>query len=139
MKGPLFEDLLRSGGVTLAPGESVEDLETMYSLILEARGKTEKNLTPFDEQLALASLCKFAWPGKSPAYQQGMASFKKEFRGIAENYGLQKAFRSSVKTNLSTARRPEQVSLAHPGSVFELSNSPRSARIESEPEEPETA
>jgi len=120
MRGPLFKTLLPKWIITRAFfGESISDLESMYSIIIEERGKTEDTLTKFDEQLALAALCKIAWPGKVPGYTQAIQSFKRRFRGIARSVRLQQEFRSRIGRTLSTARTANDISFDRLSSVFE--------------------
>jgi hypothetical protein len=91
----------------------------MYSIIIEERGKTEETVTKFDEQLALAALCKITWPGKVPDYTQAIQSFKRRFRGIARSARLQQEFRNRIGRRLITARTAEDISFDRPSSVFE--------------------
>jgi hypothetical protein len=137
MKGPLFEKLLLTGEVTLSPKESVNDLEAMYSIIIEKRGKTAETMTAFDEEIALAVLCKIAWPGKPPSYRRGMNVFMRAFHGIARSSRLQKAFRERIKETLSTASAPGEISFERPSSIFKRAR-PSKSKLRS-PRKPEAS
>jgi len=119
MKDSALEKLLSSGEVKLGPKESAHDLEAMYHIILERRGKAPESATAFDTHLALASLCKFAWPGKLPSYKSAMTAYKQAFRGIAASARLQDAFRERIKEPLSAAQTFADVVLTRPSAVFE--------------------
>ncbi len=135
MRGPLFKKLLqrrgrvsRKGGRVRVgaagyPRESISDLETMYSLIIRARGKTEKTMTEFDEELALAALCQWSWPGKVPSYRNEARRFTEMFGGIGGSPKLQIEFQKSIGKALATARMPEDISFDKITSIFSVPKS----------------
>jgi hypothetical protein len=132
MRGPLFKKLLqrrgrvsRKGGrvrvgAARYPRESISDLETMYSLIIRARGKTETTMTEFDEELALAALCQWSWPGKVPSYRFAVRRFIRVFRGIADSPNLQIEFRKSIGNALANAQTPDDISFNNIAAIFSV-------------------
>ena len=101
MRGPLFSQLVRDRRMRLDARESLADLETMYTLIMEERGVADVyDITEFDERVTLAALCKLPWPGKRPSYSAALRSFISEYRGIADDEDLQRSFRSSIQPTL---------------------------------------
>jgi hypothetical protein len=91
MKGPIFSQLLseKEGKVSR---RDVHDLETMYTLILQALGTSEAQVNEEDERFALAFLCEVHWPGKEPPYRRTISDIKAVFSGIARNPAKQRDF-----------------------------------------------
>ena len=62
MRGPMLRGLLERDELKLPPGVDSRDLETMYSLLLLARGiETDNQVTLEEEKLALGALCRWSW------------------------------------------------------------------------------
>jgi hypothetical protein len=95
MKGPIFSQLLSEKEGKVSRRE-VHDLETMYTLILQALGTSEAQLeaqvNEEDERFALAFLCEVHWPGKEPPYRRTISDIKAVFSGIARNPAKQRDF-----------------------------------------------
>jgi hypothetical protein len=91
MKGPIFSQLLSEKEGKVSRRE-VHDLETMYTLILQALGTSEAQVNEEDERFALAFLCEVHWPGKEPPYRRTISDIKAVFSGIARNPAKQRDF-----------------------------------------------
>jgi hypothetical protein len=86
----------------LRPGETMEDIATMYSIIMEARHE-RKPLRKEDKRIGLWSLCFLGVPYKAPLYSDGIKQFRSTFIGIAVERSQQKRFRRSLKPALLDA------------------------------------
>lgn len=115
MRGPLFNQVIRTRALS---AQSVRDLETMYSLILAARGITEDSIEERDERIALTALCWITWPGKPPEYKQEIRPFLESFRGIADDPRQQEEFRGLLRPALVTAHDVHKVSFSRLARVF---------------------
>ena len=95
MKGPVFSQLLSEKEGKVSQRE-LNDLETMYTLILQAfrtsGAKIEAQVDEDDERFALAFLCELHWPGKQPPYRRTISDIKAAFSGIARNPAKQRDF-----------------------------------------------
>ena len=92
MRGPLFNLIIQNRAHTLREGETIADLERMYTILIESRGKNIYNLTRFDETIALAALCQYSFPGKTPSYSAKSLKLREEFIGISKNLLLEDKF-----------------------------------------------
>jgi hypothetical protein len=91
MIGPYFQRLLDNDQIRLPKGLSMDDLETMYTLLLKARLGSQKP-NEDDEHFILILLCRIVWPGKKPNYVSGILAYLSNFRGISKDYNKQARF-----------------------------------------------
>lgn len=118
MKGPFFQRSLGELTASLAGRETIEDVEALYTIIVKAR-QQNRDLGEDDEQVALFSLCFFAWPGKSPAFREEIVRFRRSFAGIAHDLKLRAKFRSLLKPRLLDAGNVGELTpLNHISDVF---------------------
>jgi len=109
MRGPLFRQLIEKKEYNLRSDESLADLEKMYTILIESRGKTLSTLNRFDETVALAALCQISFPGKSPSYMNESRQLRSEFKGISSNIILERKFRGKVKSSFRNALNESQI------------------------------
>ena len=118
MRGPLFQQLIANREYTLGTGETIEDLDRMYTLLIESRGKTLSSLTRFDETVALASLCQISFPGKTPKFSEGARQLRQNFRGISRNLLLERRFQDKIRLSFKNALNENQINLNDIGNLF---------------------
>lgn len=109
MRGPLFKQLVERKEYNLRSDESLADLEKMYTLLVESRGKTISTLTRFDETIVLASLCQVPFPGKTPSYTNDSRQLRADFKGISTNPILESRFRNKIRLTLKNAINESQI------------------------------
>lgn len=109
MRGPLFNQLIQNKEYNLREGETIADLERMYTILIESRGKNINTLTRFDETVALAALCQYSFPGKTPAYIRESQQLREAFKGISTNLVLENRFRNKVKLSFKNALNESQI------------------------------
>lgn len=110
MRGPLFQRLIERREYNLQSDESLADLEEMYTILIEARGKTINTLNQFDETIALAALCQISFPGKTPTYISEARQFRAKYKGISASYRLENEFKNKVRTSFTSALNESQIS-----------------------------
>ena len=118
MRGPIFKQLIENRSYNLDLGETIEDLEKMYTLLIEARGKTISTLNSFDENISLISLCQFSYPSKTPKFSNEARQLRKEFIGISTNIILENQFRNKIKSSFKTAINLKQLNFGDIRNLF---------------------
>jgi len=106
--------------VKLMPGETIEDIEAMYSIITEAR-RERKPSRKEDKRIGLWSLCFLGVPYKSPRFSDGAQRFRATFRGIAVENSQQKRFRECLKPSLLDADSVDDLEGTKFGELFDES------------------
>jgi hypothetical protein len=109
MRGPLFNQLIQNREYNLREGETIADLERMYTILIESRGKNINTLTRFDETVTLAALCQYSFPGKTPAYRSESQQLRADFKGISTNLVLENRFRDKVRLSFKNALNENQI------------------------------
>lgn len=118
MKGEYFTKMLQEGVIEFGPEESIEDLEKMYNIILNVRGKDYQNANKFDEVLALIILCKIPFPGKRPKYKIAVSKIKDTFCGISRDKKLQENFKKIIGKQVVKAQSLKGIRLNKKKDVF---------------------
>jgi hypothetical protein len=104
MRGRIFDTTFASKSVALPKGVSLQDLETMFTLLLAARGvSSEAQMTEHEEQFALGSFCFLHWPGKPPSYLNRARALLSSFGGIASSKRLQSEFQVRISRKFRDA------------------------------------
>jgi len=125
MKGNYFTAMLQSGRVRVGPKESIEDIVTMYNIILNARGKDFKSASEFDEMLALTILCRIPFPGKRPRFKKAVSKIKNAYRGISQDEQLQENFRNIIGGTVIKAQSFQEIGLRKRSYVYRYQRSMR--------------
>lgn len=103
----------------LQVGETVEDLATMFEVIVEAR---QQNLPSSDiglgAEIAALSLCWLVWPGKPPSYSEQVRELRLGFRGIAYDESMRSRFESLLGENLLTAQSYDELDFSDVTNIF---------------------
>lgn len=118
MRGPLFNQLVERGEYRIQSDESLADLEKMYTILIESRGKNINTLTRFDETVALAALCQFSFPGKTPSYINESKQLRADFKGISTNTTLENRFRNKVRLSFKNAINENQIDFRDISNLF---------------------
>jgi hypothetical protein len=109
MRGPLFRQLIENKEYNLEADENLEDLEKMYTLLIESRGKNINTLTRFDESIALATLCQFPIPGKTPKFSREARLMRNSYRGISYSRNLEQKFIGNIRYSFKDALNENQI------------------------------
>ena len=118
MRGPIFDYLIKTESYTLDSDESLNDLEKMYTLLIESRGKSERSLTTQDERITLITLCQISFPGKTPKFMNEAKSFRKQFKGISESNYLELSFKKKINNSFKRALNENNISFDDIGDIF---------------------
>src|SRR5882757_1888895 len=108
MSSNFFERHLDAVKSKLSIGETVDDIETMFSIIVEAR-RQNRFLHEEDERIALWSLCFLGLPMKAERYQYEIGKFRRRFVGIFVQNSLQQQFKKTIKVPLLQASKIEEL------------------------------
>jgi hypothetical protein len=106
MIGEILLRSLTNGDIKFNNASEFNDFEREYRILLESRNVRLDAIPDFEEQLTLAVLCRFTWPGKPDSYKRDVENFLKQFEGISVNQQLQRVFRKSITRKFSTAKAP---------------------------------
>ncbi len=96
----------------LEKDESLEDVQTMSRIILEARGVSQAAASESDRMFPLTLLCVFAHPLKTPEYTREAAKFRMLFKGISHDEFKQRMFRESLGGRVISAKTLEDIPFA---------------------------
>lgn len=118
MRGPLFRKLIENREYNLEAGENLEDLEKMYTLLIESRGKNINTLTRFDETVALATLCQFSFPGKTPKFSREVRLLRNSYRGISDNRIIEQRFKGNIRLSFKNAINENQIDFDDLSNLF---------------------
>jgi hypothetical protein len=118
MRGPIFKQHERRIRRSITASEEIEDIETLYSIIVRAREGVSGTLR--NEEVALISLCFIAWPGKGPSYTEDVVQFRRAFRGIAGSIPLQQDFESRLSYEFLNAVSPEELKFDDISQIFNV-------------------
>lgn len=105
------------------PLEKIEDIETMYEIIIRRRLyrlATHPLSALSHERIALISLCFMGFPGKTAAYASEMKVMRRQFAGIHRDVKLQSKFRSLLKPELLLAHSPSALRFTSITNIFKI-------------------
>ena len=127
MRGTYIVGMIEGSELKLPPGVDLSDFETMYTLLLNARGfATEERLNVNEEKVVLGALCRWSWPLKPASYGVEARTLLSHFRGIASNVKLQAKFRARISKRFSSVSA-EEVLDGHAG-IYKVHDVLRKAR-----------
>ncbi|SRR6266403_2325323 len=118
MRGPLFKRHRVRIRFALTPGENLQDIETLYSIIVSAREDFHDE--EMNERIALISLCFWAWPGKAPPYKRDIIPFRRRYRGVARSARAQEDFKARLTGALLNADSVEDLSFNELSEIFRI-------------------
>ena len=102
----------------LPPSVSEQDVEVMYTLLLQARGYiTMENLPEVEERLALGAFCWLMWPNKLDNYSGPARTAASHFGGIAKNPALVGKFVARITDEFRHVNAHE---LFRPGTILNI-------------------
>jgi hypothetical protein len=106
----------------LTKGERLQDIETLYSIIVAGR----EDFPDFEmtERIALTAFCFFAWPGKSPRYSADIVPFRRRYIGVARSGRMQENFRSRLTEALLNAESIEDLRFDEVSDIFRVDEGP---------------
>lgn len=104
--------------------ENQADIETYLADIEVGRlDKMLKYEIPngwIDETISIISLCKLGFPGKGPAYQDGLKSLWEIFRGIYLNESLRSDFVEILSPELKKSANLGELDFSNTNNIFYL-------------------
>lgn len=112
MRGQLLKELIEQNKLRLPRNTTVADFETLYTLLLEARGiKSAQDITESEERLVLTVLCRFPLPGKKPTFVSGICALLSNFAGITDSELLREKFRTKISSRFTRATALDELPL----------------------------
>ena len=119
MRGPILQSMIDKQTLNLPKSATVDDFETLYTLLLEARGETStREVAEPEERLALTILCRFPRPGKRPEFVNGICALLSNYQGVSRNEQLQQKFRARLSSHVVDAQTIDDLRLARVREVF---------------------
>lgn len=104
MRGPELQRKISENSLNLPNSATIEDFETLYSLILEARGILSQNeITSADEIIVLGSLCRIPIPGKKSEFKHGVCAWLSNYKGVSNNRILREKFKGRLSSRIKKA------------------------------------
>jgi len=109
MRGPFFNELVPAIRSRMMAGENLPDIERMYEHIIRGR-RLRAAPRLVDEQIALAALCFWDFPGKPPSAREQATQMRLAFVGIDQDLDLRLWFVRRIPQSMLRIQRVSQLS-----------------------------